>query len=68
MPTIMPQSELTRKAVTWISEQRQETGKSVVRLIDEASMRFNLGPMDAEFLKKFFAQEEAGKTAQGREE
>lgn len=52
MATIMPQSELARKALAWISAERAETGKPVPKLIEEACVRFNLGPKDAEYLQR----------------
>jgi len=55
MTTIMPQSELTRKAVAWISEMLEcKTDKSLVVLLEEAAVRFNLGPKDVEFLQRFY--------------
>lgn len=55
MTTIMPQSELTRKAVAWISEmQTGEPQKSLDALLEEAAVRFNLGPKDEEFLQRFY--------------
>lgn len=54
MTTIMPEGELMRKAVKWICDSQGEEGKDVSSLIDEASVRFNLGPKQAEFLVKFF--------------
>lgn len=54
MTTIMPDSELMRRAVSWISGQLEESGKSVDSLVEEASMRFNLGPKDEMFLLDFF--------------
>lgn len=57
MTTIMPQSELTRKAVAWISEMLEKnTGKSLVALIEEAAMQFNLSPKDEEFLQRFYKE------------
>ena len=57
MTTIMPQSEQTRKAVAWISEIREdEPSKAVQALIEEAAMRFNLGPKDVEFLTRFYKE------------
>lgn len=54
----MPQNELHRRAVQWITyERREKPRKKLHDLIDEAGMRFNLGPQDAEFLRKFFEQE-----------
>lgn len=58
MPTIVPQSELHRKAVQWICERRPEgcDAACLIRLIDEAAMRFNMGPRDVEFLQRFFRE------------
>ena len=44
-----------RKAVRWISDQRVESPeKSLFALVDEATLRFDLSPKDAEFLIDFF--------------
>ncbi|MFW6323736.1 MAG: hypothetical protein ACOC0U_01610 [Desulfovibrionales bacterium] len=56
MSTIVKQSELVRRAVEWIDEQQKE-GRDIGRLLDEAAMRFNLGPKDMEFLEKFFKKD-----------
>ncbi len=58
MPTIVPQSELHRKALQWISERRPREcdAACLARLIDEAAMRFNMGPLDVEFLQRFFRE------------
>lgn len=63
MATIMPQSELARKAVTWISEAQAETGKPLRLLIEEACMRFNLGPKDAQFLERYLSDSEKPRDA-----
>ena len=56
MTTIMPQSELTRKAVAWICEKQEEDkGSALNLLIEEAAMRFNLSPKDVEFLQRFYS-------------
>ena len=56
MTTIVPQSELTRKAVTWICEKQEEDqGKALSGLIEEAAVRFNLSPKDVEFLQRFYS-------------
>lgn len=55
MTTIMPQSELTRKAVAWICEKQEEgKGSTLDALIEEAAVRFNLSPKDVEFLQRFY--------------
>lgn len=57
MSTVMPQSELCRRAVAWIDEQLRETDKPLSKLLEEASMRFNLGPSDCEFLQRFYTED-----------
>jgi hypothetical protein len=57
MATIMPKGELARRAIAWISEQQQECDKKLSLLIDDAAMRFNLGPKDVEFLIRFFEEQ-----------
>lgn len=55
-PTIMPQSELLRRAVSYVSETLRDCpGKKLPEIIDEASMRFNLSPLDGEALQRLFA-------------
>ncbi|MFH1155911.1 MAG: hypothetical protein V1793_19040 [Pseudomonadota bacterium] len=57
MGTIQPKGESMRKAVKWISEERREKpGKNIVSLVDEAGMRFNLSPEEAEFLLRFIKE------------
>ena len=52
--TIMPQGEELRKAVKWISEMRQlEPSKDPQKLVEEACLKFNLSPIEAEYLAKF---------------
>lgn len=59
MTTIMPQSELTKKAVAWISEMRlANPEKGLVVLLEEAAMRFNLGPKDVQWLQRFYAEKQ----------
>ena len=57
MTTVMPQSELMRKAVTWVSE-RKTAGEPLAKVLDEAGMRFNLSPKDQDFLRDFFKNSE----------
>ena len=49
--TILPEKENLRRAVRWISEQ----GTFSVKVVDEASLRFDLSPADAAFLLRHFA-------------
>lgn len=65
MSTVIPQSELARRAIDWITEQcacrpgQQAPG----RFIEDAAARFNLGPLDVEFLQRFFANGAKGEQA-----
>ncbi|THB62907.1 MAG: hypothetical protein D6E12_18125 [Desulfovibrio sp.] len=58
MATVMPNDELMRKAVRHVDEQLKPGGPSLASLVEEASVRFNLGPKDAEYLIKFFSDPE----------
>jgi hypothetical protein len=58
--TIQLKGEKVRQAVKWISTQREENeNQSISMLIIEASTRFNLSPMDEEFLLVFYEEIEA---------
>ena len=55
MATIMPASELVRRAAAWLAEHRAlYPEKSLAALLDEAGMRFNLNPLDAAALGRLF--------------
>ena len=57
MSEIEPAGEHLRKAIRWISaEQQEDQGKGIVKLIEEACIRFNLSPVDQEFLESFFKE------------
>jgi hypothetical protein len=47
----MPEGESLRQAVRWISERRRDDPKvKLSQVIDEASKRFDLSPVEADFL------------------
>jgi hypothetical protein len=51
MTTVQPAGEDMRRAVKWICEERTyDPQKKLAELIDEACLKFDLSPMDAEFL------------------
>ena len=51
MATIQPPGEDLRRAVKWISDERQyNPGQKNSELIEKACLKFNLSPMDAEYL------------------
>ena len=54
MDTIQPEGENLRKAVKWLSEEHKyNPEKNYTKLIDEACLRFNLTPKEADYLAKF---------------
>ncbi len=56
MTTIMPESDPIKKAVAWIAEERQDKpDKNPQKIADEAILKFDLSPSEAEFLTKFVA-------------
>ena len=57
--TIQPEGEDLRKATRWISDKRlHKPGASLTHLIEQACVKFDLAPKDAEFLMRFFTQKE----------
>jgi hypothetical protein len=55
MPTIMPEGERVRQAVKFISAERMEDEKKALRkLIQEASLKFNLSPKEEQDLVNFY--------------
>jgi hypothetical protein len=60
MGTIMPEGEDIKKAITWISLRREESpGMPMAKLIEEAAFKFDLSPLDQEFLVGFFQKRKA---------
>ncbi len=58
MTTVQPEGEDIRRAVKWISEERVfNSQKKLSELIDEACLKFDLSPMDAEFLARTLIEE-----------
>jgi len=54
MTTIQPEGEQIRKAVKWISEEKQDSpDKSRLQLLEEAGIKFNLSPTEATYLAKY---------------
>lgn len=57
MTTVQPEGEDMRKAFKWISEERKyNPGAKLSKLIEEACLKFDLSPMDAEYLLKMLKQ------------
>ena len=49
---LLPEKENLRRAIRWLSEHE----KPALQLIEEASVRFDLSPADADFLYRHFLQ------------
>jgi len=57
--TIQPKGEDLRKAVKWVSEERKyNPEKELKALIEEACLKFNLSPMNADFLLRTLLEQE----------
>lgn len=55
MSTIVPAGEMLRRAVRWISDERvARPDVPLAKLVDEASMRFDLDPAQEEWLLHTF--------------
>ena len=56
--SILPEGEQLRKAIKWISDERLDNpGARLSNLINDACLKFDLPPKDAESLLRFFAEE-----------
>ena len=57
MHSLLPDGEDIRRAVKWVSGNIQENpGRPVQPLVQEAIFKFDLSPLDAEFLIRFFSE------------
>ncbi len=55
--SIQPEGESLRKAVKWISDNRQEIpDQNLTLLVDQACLRFDLSAKESEFLVRFVAE------------
>jgi hypothetical protein len=57
MATIQPKGEKLRQAVKWISgERKEDENRAIFRLIEQASLQFNLSPKEEDFLRSFYEE------------
>ena len=55
--SILPEGEQLRRAIKWISDEHiNNPGASLLKLIEEACLKFDLPPKDEEFLMHFFTE------------
>jgi hypothetical protein len=58
MTTVQPDSENIRKAAKWVIEERKyNPNQSLGKLIEEAGTKFDLSPLETEFLERFIREE-----------
>ncbi len=58
MTEALPKGEDLRRAVKWVSANLQENSDQPVQpLVQEAIFKFDLSPMDADFLNRFYSNE-----------
>lgn len=66
--TVIGHSEVLKRAVRWISEQRRERPKARLNeLLSEAGPRFNLSPGDQEGLARLLRENDAAGDAASSE-
>ncbi len=59
MATIQPKGEKIRQAVKWISaEVQDDPNRPLVKLVQEACRKFNLSPLEEEYLVSFYKEGE----------
>jgi len=57
--SIQPTGEDLRKAVKWVSAERKyNPGKELKAVIQEACVKFDLSPLDEDFLRRKLLEEE----------
>jgi len=55
---MLPEGESVRKAVKWISEALKDNpGDSIAQLIQQACLKYDLTPKDADFLIAFYKRD-----------
>jgi hypothetical protein len=61
MAALMPEGEEIQKAIKWVSENLEEKREqSLQKLVEKAVFKFDLSPVDAEFLASFFRNRKSG--------
>jgi hypothetical protein len=56
--SLQPDGEDIRKAIKWISEERKYNPEAKpIKLVEEACLKYDLSPKDAEYLTNFVLSE-----------
>jgi hypothetical protein len=59
MMSIQPQGEDLRRAVKWVSEEREyHSKKDIKAIVQQACIKFDLSPKDADFLLRHMHEQE----------
>jgi hypothetical protein len=62
--SMQPPGDKMKKVLLWVNEEMQEhPGKKRKELFREAQIRFDLSPLECEFLNAHFAKENCGTTS-----
>jgi hypothetical protein len=57
--SIQPKGDHIRNAVKWVSEERTDhPGKPLNEILEKASVRFNLSPLEVDWLERFIKEKE----------
>ncbi|RMF15456.1 MAG: hypothetical protein D6761_07810 [Candidatus Dadabacteria bacterium] len=57
---ILPEGESMRRAVRWISERlKEQPDQALMPLINEATMQYDLSPVEAEQLLMFYRRKDS---------
>lgn len=63
MTTVMPEGEAIRRAIKWIAAQvGEEPETPPTKYINEATLKFDLSPVEADFLIRFYREAQAHRT------
>lgn len=57
---LLPKGETLRRAIRWISEHRDDPGIRLADVVNEAGLRFDLSPLDQEYLWHTFLRSHDG--------
>ncbi|MCU0614940.1 MAG: hypothetical protein MUD09_07620 [Desulfobacterales bacterium] len=57
--SIQPKGEHIRNSVKWVSEERTYHPETpLVEILEKASVRFNLSPLEVDWLERFIKEKE----------
>jgi hypothetical protein len=60
MTNVMPEGDAMRRAIKWISAQvREDAATPPTKYINEAILKFDLSPVEADFLIRFYKDAQA---------